>query len=219
MDPYEVLRNKMVDLYVAGRGITDRRVLDAMRKIPRHIFVDPALAHRAYEDYAAPIGSGQTMSQPYTVALLAQTAALKGNEKILEVGTGSGYQAAVLSELVERVYTVERLKQLSNRARKLFNDIHRKNIVCLAGDGTIGSAAYAPYDAIVVTASSPKIPVPLVKQLVDGGRMVIPVESGGEQAIHLITRRGERFVVKKIEKCSFVPLLGKHGWAKKPAVR
>ncbi len=216
MDLYEAKRHSMVERFVKGLGITNEKVLEAMRATPRHMFVEPALAGRAYEDYAAPIGSGQTITQPYTVGLLAQTAELTGEEKVLEVGTGSGYTAAVLGQLADRVYTIEKIKALSNNARKVFNRLNYKNIVCLAGDGTKGSAKYAPYDAIVVTAGSPAIPVPLAKQLVEGGRMVIPIGSGKQQSLHLIRRNGERFVVKKIEECSFVPLLGEHGWKEKP---
>ncbi len=207
----------MVDLFVSGQGITDRKTLEAMREIPRHLFVDPALALRAYDDYAAPIGSGQTISKPYTVGLLAQSASLTGNETLLEIGTGSGYQAAVLSQLVDRVITVERINALSNQARKLFNQLNYKNIVCMVADGTVGCAKYAPYDAIVVTAGAPEIPKPLAKQLRDGGRMVVPVGNGAEQVLHLVVRDGDRFKVTKKGPCSFVPLLGKHGWKQKPA--
>jgi protein-L-isoaspartate(D-aspartate) O-methyltransferase len=207
----------MVERFVKGLGITDKRVLEAMRKTPRHMFVEPAMADLAYEDHAAPIGLGQTITQPYTVGLLAQTAELTDKDKVLEVGTGSGYTAAVLGQLAEKVYTIEKIKALSNNARKVFNQLNYKNIVCLAGDGTKGSAKYAPYDAIIVTAGSPTIPVPLARQLVEGGRMVIPIGSGKQQSLHLIRRQGERFVVKKTEECSFVPLLGEHGWKEKPS--
>lgn len=207
----------MVERLVYRLGVTDERVLEAMREAPRHLFVETALADRAYDDYAAPIGSGQTISQPHTVGLLAQTAELSGKEKALEVGTGSGYQAAVLAKLVDKLYTIERIKALSNKARKIFNQLNYKNIVCLAGDGTTGSARYAPYDVIVVTAGSPIIPTPLAKQLTEGGRMVIPIGDSKQQSLYLIRRKGNRFIVIKKEPCSFVPLLGKHGWKEKPA--
>lgn len=216
MDIYEAKRHTMVERFVKGLGVTDEKVLDAMRKIPRHMFVQPALASRAYDDYAAPIGSGQTITKPYTVGLLAQTAQLTGKEKVLEVGTGSGYTAAALGLLSDKVYTIEKIKALSNSARKVFNRLNYKNIVCLTGDGTKGSAKYSPYDVIVVTAGSPTIPSPLARQLKQGGRMVIPVGNGKQQSLHLIRRKGERFVVVKIEECSFVPLMGEHGWKEKP---
>jgi len=217
VDIYEAKRLRMVERFVKGLGITDERVLEAMRKTPRHMFVEPALAGRAYDDYAAPIGSGQTLTKPYTVGLLAQTAKLTGKEKVLEVGTGSGYTSAVLAQLSDKVYTIEKIKALSNNARKVFNELNYKNIVCLSGDGTKGSAKYAPYDAIVVTAGSPTIPAPLAKQLKQGGAMVIPIGNGKQQTLHLIRREGERFVVTKTEECSFVPLMGEHGWKEKPS--
>ena len=217
LDHYAARRRRMVDDFLVARGITDQRVIEAMRRVPRHMFVDPALADRAYDDYAAPIGNGQTISQPYTVGFMTQLAGLKGDETVLEVGTGSGYQAAVLSRLAEKVFTIERINSLSNRARKIFNQLRVSNIVCLVGDGTLGAKKYAPYDVIIVTAGSPGIPVPLAKQLKDGGRMVVPVSDGDEQKIHVVKRSGERFVVTKKERCSFVPLVGEHGWKEKPA--
>lgn len=216
-DVYTGKRRRMVETILIPRGISDKRVLEAMSAVPRHLFVDTALADRAYEDYAAPIGDGQTISQPYTVALMTQLAELKGSEKVLEVGTGSGYQAAVLSALAERVYTIERINALSNRARKIFNQLHISNVVCLVGDGGAGAKKYGPFDVIIVTAGSPSIPVPLAKQLKDGGRMIIPVGDGAEQWITIVRRSGAKFLVTRKERCAFVPLLSEHGWKEKPA--
>ncbi|MGK7346692.1 MAG: protein-L-isoaspartate(D-aspartate) O-methyltransferase [Candidatus Nitrospinota bacterium M3_3B_026] len=215
-DTYETKRRRMVEA-LAARGISDEKVLGAMSRIPRHLFVDPALAGRAYDDYAAPIGDGQTISKPYTVALMTQLAALSGSEKVLEIGTGSGYQTAILSRLAERVYTVERINSLSNRARKILNSIHVSNVVCLVGDGTRGAVKNAPYDVIIVTAGAPSIPEPLARQLADGGRMVIPTGRGADQKMLLVRREGNRFLIARKESCSFVPLLGAHGHKGKPA--
>jgi len=205
----------MVERLVSARGIVDKEVLNAMRTIPRHVFVDQALADRAYDDYAAPIGDGQTLSQPYMVGLLLQTAKIGRSDTVLEVGTGSGYTTALLGALAERVYTIERINSLSNRARKIFNRFYYKNIVCIVGDGSMGSARYAPFDAIVVTAGAPRIPMPLARQLGEGGRMVIPVGEEKNQTLNLVIRKGNRFAVTRIEPCSFVPLVGKHGYETK----
>lgn len=205
----------MVDELLLERGITDLDVINAMGKIPRHLFVDTALADRSYEDCTPPIGFGQTLSNPYTVALMTQTADLHGTEKVLEIGTGSGYQTAVLSMLAEKVVTVERINPFSNRARKLFNKLHISNVMSIVGDGTTGAKGEEPFDVIIVTAGSPEIPEPLVKQLGNGGRMVIPVGSEGEQKLHIVVREGDRFKVTVKDECVFVPLIGKHGWSEK----
>lgn len=215
LDPFAGKRAKMVE-YLKSKGITDQKVLDAMGRIPRHIFVEPALAARAYEDYAAPIGSGATISKPSTVAMMTQLACLSGSEKVLEVGTGSGYQGAVLSALADRVITIERINALSNRARKIFNTLGISNVVCLVGDGATGGKKYAPYDVIIVTAGAPEIPVPLAKQLIDGGRMIVPVGRGPAQRLLLVVRDGARFKVERREECAFVPFLGTYGWEENP---
>ena len=212
MDKYASRRKSMVEDFVRNMGVTDEKVLEAMRKIPRHLFMDPALEDRAYDDWAGPIGSGQTISQPYTVGMLAQLAKLTGKEKTLEIGTGSGYQTAVLASLSDSVMTVERFADLSNSARKVFNRLNFKNIICIIGDGSLGLPKHAPFDVIVVTAGSPKIPEPLALQLSEGGRMVIPVGDQSGQRLHVVTRKGDRFLVARKEPCSFVPLVGEHGW-------
>lgn len=212
MDRYAAKRRRMVEEHVLKMGVTDERTLEAMRAIPRHLFVDQALVDRAYDDWAGPIGSGQTISQPYTAGMLAQLAKFTGAEKTLEVGTGSGYQTAILASLADTVYTIERFASLSNSARKIFNQLNFKNIICVVGDGSGGLPKEAPFDVIVVTAGSPKIPEPLALQLADGGRMVIPVGDEDGQRLHVVTRKGDRFLVARKETCSFVPLVGEHGW-------
>jgi len=204
-------REEMVSR-LASAGLRDERVLAAMAKVPRHLFVEPALSHRAYEDSAFPLGGGQTISKPSTVGYMTELLELTGAEKALEVGTGSGYQAAVLSLLVEQLFTIERINDLSNRARKLFNRLHLSNVVPLVGDGTVGSARYAPFDVIIVTAGGPKLPEPLARQLADGGRMVAPVVEGEESRIHLVRREGDRFRATRTELCQFVPLIGRHAF-------
>lgn len=216
-DKYAARRQRMVEEHVRKMGISDKRVLEAMQAVPRHMFVDQALADRAYDDWAGPIGSGQTISQPYTVGMLAQLAQFTGAEKTLEIGTGSGYQTAILATLAGSVYTIERFNALSNAARKIFNELNFKNIICIVGDGSGGLPKYAPFDVIVVTAGSPKIPEPLALQLAEGGRMVIPVGEDGKQRLCVITRKDDRFLVARKEACSFVPLVGKHGWGHKSA--
>ena len=210
MDRYLVKRKRMVDSHVRAMGVTDEKVLEVMRHLPRHLFVDPAMADRAYDDYAGPIGAGQTISQPLMAGLLAQYACLTGSERTLEIGTGSGYQTAILASLSDTVYTIERFNALSNKARKVFNTLNFKNIVCLVGDGSGGAPKKAPFDVIVVTAGSPRIPEPLALQLSEGGRMVIPV-GGREQRLCVVTRKGNRFLVSRKQPCEFVPLVGEHG--------
>ncbi len=210
-DKFAGKREKLVNL-LKEKGITDERVLESIGSIPRQMFMEHALEYRAYEDLSFPIGRGQTISRPYTVALMTQLAKLAGSEICLEVGTGSGYQAAVLSGLVEKLYTIERHNVFSNRARKIFNEMGLSNVACLVGDGTIGAKSYGPFDVIMVTAGGPKICEPLALQLKDGGRMVAPVVEEGQQCLHVIRRNGNSFKVSKGESCSFVPLVGVHGF-------
>ncbi len=203
----------MVEEQLVARGIHDRATLEAMLTVPRHLFVDDALRTRAYGDYPLPIAAGQTISQPYIVALMTQALALTGDERVLEVGTGSGYQAAVLSRMCQRVYTVERINQLLAAARKIFDKLCYYNIIAKLDDGTTGWRQEAPYDAIIITAGGPEIPPPLVDQLADGGRLIIPVGGQELQELQLITKTTEGIVIDRLEKVRFVDLIGKHGWA------
>ena len=203
----------MVEEQLIPRGIHDHATLQAMRTVPRHLFVDDAMYSCAYGDHPLPIGSGQTISQPYIVALMTEALQLKGNEKVLEIGTGSGYQAAILSRICERVYTIERVDSLLVRARKIFDKLHYHNIVSRIDDGTAGWPAEAPFDGILVTAGGPKIPEPLLDQLADPGRMVIPVGDQYVQELQLIEKRNGTVDIRVIEQVRFVNLIGAHGWA------
>ena len=202
----------MVEEQLIPRGIHDQATLEAMATVPRHLFVEDAMQARAYGDYPLPIGSGQTISQPYIVALMTQALELKGHERVLEIGTGSGYQAAVLSRICERVYTIERIDSLLGKARKFFDRLHYHNIVSRIDDGTIGWPDEAPFDAILVTAGGPKIPEPLVEQLNDPGRMVIPVGNQSVQELQLLNKKDGEISVHTIEQVRFVNLIGAHGW-------
>lgn len=215
---YARARKKMVQEQVVSRGITDARLVSAMEKVPRHKFVDPALAERAYSDRALPIGEKQTISQPYVVARSIAALALTGGERVLEVGVGSGYQAAILAELAKRVYGIERIASLSLRAQKLLEELGYGNVIVRTGDGTAGWHEQSPFDAIVVAAGSPGIPQPLVDQLSDGGRLVIPVDAPGQsafdepsQTLTLVRRRGSEVAIERLDDVVFVPLIGKFG--------
>lgn len=215
MDRYAKQRKKMVDAQIRSRGVTDERVLRAMEKIPRHLFVDAGLVDQAYNDNPLPIGEKQTISQPYIVAIMTEALELKGREKVLELGTGSGYQAAVLAELAERVFTIERIASLAQKARKLLESLHYYNVVIRVGDGTYGWREEAPFDAILVAAGSPSIPRTLVEQLAVGGRLVIPVGGRTSQSLIKLTRlSADPANVKKedLGGCRFVSLIGEHGW-------
>lgn len=202
----------MVQEQLVPRGISDKDVLAAMREVPRHCFVDDALQSRAYGDFPLPIASGQTISQPYIVALMTQALALTGTERVLEIGTGSGYQAAVLSRLCGQVYTVERINLLLAGSRRVFDSLRYFNIVSKLDDGTLGWPEHSPYDAVIVTAGGPDIPAPLIDQLVDGGRLVIPVGDQYLQVLQLVEKHGEEITVRELEKVRFVDLVGEHGW-------
>ncbi|HSD94595.1 MAG TPA: protein-L-isoaspartate(D-aspartate) O-methyltransferase, partial [Syntrophales bacterium] len=191
MDRYAKQRKKMVDSQIRSRGIRDERVLRAMEKIPRHLFIDEGLIDQAYNDNPLPIGEKQTISQPYIVALMTEALELKGREKVLELGTGSGYQAAILAELADRVFTIERIAGLAQKARKLLESLNYYNVVIRVGDGTYGWREESPFDAIVVSAGSPSIPRTLVEQLAVGGRLVIPVGGRYSQSLIKLTRLSE----------------------------
>jgi len=209
---YEKARQKMVDVQIAGRGIKDGRVLRAMRKVPRHLFVEESLRGQAYEDHPLPIGEKQTISQPYIVALMTEALRLKGSEKVLELGTGSGYQTAILAELCDRVYTIERIPALLYRAKETLDKLGYKNIEYRVGDGTLGWPEEAPFDGIIVTAAAPKVPQPLVDQLAMGARFVIPVGDRITQDLLLIERVPEGIRKTSLGGVRFVDLIGKWGW-------
>ncbi len=209
---YERERLRMVEEQIAARGVVDGRVLAAMRKVPRHEFLPEAIRAMAYSDNALPLGEGQTISQPYMVAVMSELLALKGTERVLEIGTGSGYQAAILAELCEKVYTVERIKSLADRARMNLDRLGYQHVALKVYDGTYGWKEMAPFDAIIVTAGSPEVPVPLVDQLSPGGRMVIPVGERYGQVLLKITKTSEGTLTERSVPCVFVPLIGNHGW-------
>jgi protein-L-isoaspartate(D-aspartate) O-methyltransferase len=194
------------------RGIRDRRVLEAMAQVPRHLFLPPEQRAEAYEDRALPIASGQTISQPYIVALMAEALQLQRGERVLEVGAGSGYAAAVLSLLAGDVYTIERHADLAEEAERRLHDLGYRNVHVFAGDGTDGLPAYAPYDGIVVPAAAPWVPRPLREQLAEGGRLVIPVGGHNDQVLLRVTRQGLETRSERLCDVRFVPLIGAHAW-------
>ena len=209
---YERLRREMVRSQIEARGIQDKQVLDAMAKVQRHFFVSEALMDQAYGDHPLPIGEQQTISQPYIVAEMTQALSLEKDDRVLEIGTGSGYQAAVLAEIVYRVYTIERIHTIYKNARKLFDDLHYYNIVTRYADGTSGWESQSPFDGIIVTAGAPAVPDILVKQLAIGGRLVLPVGSQYSQELIQITRDQEGLRECRLGGCRFVKLIGEHGW-------
>jgi protein-L-isoaspartate(D-aspartate) O-methyltransferase len=205
-------RELMVENHLIPRGIRDERVLDAMRRVPRHLFVDADLVSDAYKDTPLPLSDGQTISQPYIVALMTELLELKGAEKVLEIGTGSGYQGAVLAELSKEVYSVERIESLAERARAGYHKLSYHNIHVKVGDGSLGWPEKAPFDRIIVTAATPAIPEPLLQQLADGGILVIPVGSRFSQQILKVRKISGGIKSEYHIPCVFVPLIGKYGW-------
>jgi protein-L-isoaspartate(D-aspartate) O-methyltransferase len=212
MSDFATARRRMVDVHLIARGVTDPEVLRAMGRVPRHLFVDEALRDRAYSDAALPIGHDQTISQPLMVATMSQALLLEGGEKVLEIGSGSGYQTAVLAELADRVFSVERIAALYRRARALLDRLGCHNVVLRHGDGTLGWRDHAPYDAIVVTAGAPHVPRELREQLAVGGRLVIPVGERQQQSLLRITRGAETDRRELLGGCVFVSLIGSDGW-------
>jgi protein-L-isoaspartate(D-aspartate) O-methyltransferase len=196
------------------KGVRDLAVLRAFDLTPRHLFVPTGVQHRAYEDTPLPIGNAQTISQPSVHARYLELLAFTGSEKVLEVGTGSGYQTILLAHLAARVFSVERIAPLLDRAREVVRECGVSNVSLMLGDGTYGWKAFAPYDAILVSAASPDVPQPLVDQLADGGRMLVPVGGRDEQRLVLITRNGASLAREELDPVRFVPLLGDHGWTK-----
>lgn len=210
-DSFGGYRARLVE-ELRARGIRDLAVLRAFGEVPRHLFVPDVLRHQAYDDTSLPIGHGQTISQPSTQAAYLEALALTGRERVLEVGTGSGYQAALLATLVEEVVTVERIAALARAAKQALDASGVRNVLIVTGDGTLGWRPRAPYDGIVVAAAGPTIPQPLLDQLADGGRLVTPVSGGGGQVLHRVTRRGEAFETEALGPVQFVPLVGRHGF-------
>ena len=211
-DRFATIRDRMVQEQLIPRGIADPQVIEAMREVPRHCFVDDALQSRAYGDFPLPISAGQTISQPYIVALMTEALGLTGSERVLEIGTGSGYQAAILSRLCSQVYTVERINVLLAGARRVFDQLRYFNIVAKLDDGTLGWPEHGPYEAIIVTAGGPEIPEPLIDQLAGGGRLVIPVGDQHLQALQLLEKNEDGVQVRELEKVRFVDLVGEYGW-------
>jgi protein-L-isoaspartate(D-aspartate) O-methyltransferase len=201
-------REAMVAAQIEQRGVRDARTLAAMRKVPRHLFVPPALAAGAYADHPLPIGHDQTISQPYIVGFMTEALGLRGGETVLEVGTGSGYQAAVLAEIAARVYTIEIVAPLAEEARERLKRLGYRNVEVRAGDGYLGWPEAAPFDAIIVTAAAPRIPEPLKQQLKDGGRIVIPVGDAYQELI-VVTRKGAAYAEERVLPVRFVPMTGK----------
>jgi protein-L-isoaspartate(D-aspartate) O-methyltransferase len=211
-DSYGGYRARLLEK-LRENGIDDISVLRAFAETPRHLFVPEAFRHRAYEDVALPIGNGQTISQPTTQGRYLQALALGGQERVLEVGTGSGYQAALLSHLAPQVFSLERVPELATQARKTLASIGADSVVTvLLGDGSLGWTPNAPYDAILVAAASPRVPDPLPRQLSDGGRLVIPIQTGKTQELLRITKQGGEMIEERLGEVQFVPLLGKHGF-------
>ena len=209
---YADLRKHMVNEQIISRGVHDERLLDALRRVPRHWFVPEEYAHIAYTDGPLPIGQGQTISQPYIVALMTELLELEGEENVLEVGTGSGYQAALLALLAKQVHTIERHASLAENAEKVLKRLGLTNVVVHVGDGTLGLPKYAPFDVIMITAAAPRVPQPLFDQLAEGGRLVLPEGGAGGQMLDRWRKYGSSFNQEHITPVAFVPLRGQYGW-------
>ena len=205
-------RQKMVEEQLVDRGVKDVKVLVAMNRVPRHYFVQESFHHKAYGDHPLPIGGGQTISQPYIVGAMTEALQLQGHERVLEIGTGSGYQTAILAEMVDTVFTIERIKSIARAAKTKLDGLGYTNILYKIFDGTYGWRDQSPYDAILITAAGPDIPKTLIEQVVDGGRIVAPVGDQGAQTLTVLTKVGSRARIQKLTGCSFVPLIGKYGW-------
>ena len=217
-DPYEIEREEMVKNQLKRRGIRNLRLLAAFRNVPRHEFVPAKLRSRAYHDGPLPIGQEQTISQPYMVAVMTQAAEVELGDRVLEIGMGSGYQTAILAVLGASVFTIERIPGLVELAEERLERLNYTDIHTRVADGTLGWEEEAPFDAIVVTAGAPEIPQPLLAQLVDGGRVVIPLEEGVSQVLYVVRRTEEGFKKERGEPCTFVPLIGEYGWKRDPRV-
>jgi protein-L-isoaspartate(D-aspartate) O-methyltransferase len=211
-DAYAYRRAQMVESLKLG-GISDRRVIEVMAEVPRHLFVPEAFRHQAYDDdVSIHIGEGQTISQPRIVALMSEAGRIQAADRVLEIGTGSGYQAAVLARLARFVFTIERVASLARQAKTVLDQLGVDNVSVKVMDGTLGWRTQAPFDAILVTAGAPEVPHPLVDQLADGGRLVVPVGPRETQVLKIVERRGERTFAHELKGACFVPLIGRHGW-------
>ncbi len=211
-DPWESARERMVATQIAARGVGDEQVLAAMRRVPRHLFVPAEVRGSAYSDYPLPIGHGQTISQPYIVAMMTSLLQIQPDDHLLEIGSGSGYQAAVLGILAREVISIERIPEVAQLARKNLADAGITNVTVVIGDGTLGFPGGAPYDGVLITAATPSIPSPLVEQLAEGGRIVAPVGSRDLQELVRLTRKGHDLTRESFGGVVFVPLLGEYGW-------
>lgn len=209
---FALARKKMVQEQLVARGIKDKRVLDAMMKVPRHLFVEEGLWHQAYGDFPLPIGEGQTISQPYIVALMTEALHVTGDDKVLEIGTGSGYQAAILAELTMHVFSIERISSMAAKARKILDEVGYANVLIRVSDGTLGWQEEAPFDGIIVTAGAPEIPPTLVRQLLEGGRLVIPVGNEYSQTLLKVVKQDKGYKEKDLGGVRFVKLIGDYGW-------
>lgn len=212
VDRFEHVRREMVERQLRRRDIRDSRVLAAFERVPRHLFVSERKADEAYEDHPVGIGESQTTSQPYMIATMLESANIQPADKVLEIGTGSGYQTALMAELAAEVFSVERFPALAERAQRVIASLHYANVVIAVGDGSLGLAQHAPFNAIVVSAAAPLIPIALQQQLADGGRLVVPVGSPEDQWLQVVTRHGHDFVTRSVCGCKFVPLIGEQGF-------
>ncbi len=209
---FETERARMIDAQLRARGISDGRVLRAFARVPRHLFVPPELEAQAYEDHPLAIGAGQTISQPYIVALMIQWLRLQGHERVLELGSGSGYQLALLAELALEVYSIERLPDLAALAHRRLEQLSYQNVQISPGNGTLGWPEHAPYDCIIVSAGAPRIPEPLLTQLGADGRLIIPVGNESSQLLTGVRKQGEKIEKEELVPCVFVPMIGAYGW-------
>jgi protein-L-isoaspartate(D-aspartate) O-methyltransferase len=208
---WDLLRKRMVDEQLIPRGIKNKRVLDAFYKVQRHKFIPEDVMMSAYADFPVPIGEGQTISQPYIVALMTECLDLRGEEKVLEIGTGSGYQTAILAELAKEIYSVERFKNLAESAEAVVNELGYKNIKIKVGDGTLGWPEMGPFDRIIITAASPRIPLPLTEQLKESGKLILPLGESFSQVLTAVEKKKGKLESIEICGCIFVPLVGKYG--------
>jgi protein-L-isoaspartate(D-aspartate) O-methyltransferase len=212
MDVFAEQRHQMVETQISRRGLREERLLAAFEQVPRHLFVSERIRYAAYEDMPLAIGYGQTISQPYIVALMMNLLQLRGDERVLELGTGSGYQAALLGRLAAEVHSIELIPELGEAAAQLLRELGYTNVHVHIGDGTLGWPPAAPYPAIIAAAAAPRVPPPLLEQLTDNGRLVLPVAVADQQLLEVITRHGDEYGERVVTAVAFVPMRGKHGW-------